>query len=145
VTSRPVKELDALEAPANTSSVLPAMYRLGTTAKADVKLIFSNAFGDSAVIGYDAEAGAYYIDRRHAGVAVGTDFDRRYSAPRISKEATIDLRVYSDVSSFEVFADGGLTVMTALVFPTHPYTLLRVRTAEGVKMEHSVYRLRTIH
>jgi fructan beta-fructosidase len=90
--------------------------------------------GDSTIIGYDG-AGLYFIDRRHAGIAVGADFDRRYVARRISTASTIDLTLYVDASSIELFADGGLSVMTALVFPSHPYTQMVLRSADGAVAE----------
>jgi sucrose-6-phosphate hydrolase SacC (GH32 family) len=64
-------------------------------------------------------------------VAVGPDFDRVYTAPRLSKAAAIDWTIYADASSFELFSDGGLTVMTALVFPSHPYTQMLLRSPDG--------------
>jgi hypothetical protein len=51
-----------------------------------------------------------------------------------------------DASSFELFADGGLTVMTALVFPSKPYTRVLLRAAEdGVTTDFSVTPLAGIH
>jgi fructan beta-fructosidase len=144
VTSAPVKELGDQEGPPEQElipgeSASPGiMAPLHIPAKVNVKmnkvaafdLVFSNTFGDSTVMRFDG-AGMYSIDRRHAGVAVGPDFDRVYTAPRISKAAAIDWTIYADASSFELFADGGLTVMTALVFPLHPYTQVVLRSPEG--------------
>lgn len=144
VASTPVKELGGLEGPpeqelipgARSSLIMvaplhiPEKVNVNTNKVAAFDLVFSNTFGDSAVIGFDG-VGTYYIDRRHAGVAVGPDFDRVYSAPRVSKAAVIDWMIYADASSFELFADGGLTVMTALVFPLHPYTQMVLRSPDG--------------
>ena len=143
VTSTPVKELDGLEGPPEEEVVPngqstsipaslhgPAKITLKTNNIAAFDLVFSNGYGDSAIIGFDG-SGTYTIDRRHAGVTVGPDFDRVYSAPRISRSPTIEWTVYVDESSFELFADGGSTVMTALVFPTHPYNQIVLRTQEG--------------
>jgi fructan beta-fructosidase len=145
LTSTPVKELDDLEGPPEQELIppgpsaspgimtplhIPAKVNLKTNKVAAFDLVFSNRFGDSTVIRFDG-AGTYYIDRRHAGVAVGPDFDRVYTAPRVSKAATIDWTIYADASSFELFADGGLTVMTTLVFPSHPYTQMALRSPDG--------------
>ena len=43
-------------------------------------------------------------------------------APRISLTDTIKLSVVVDQSSVEVFADKGLTALTALYFPSGPFT-----------------------
>lgn len=161
VTSTPVWALDKLEGPrqeeltgdtraseqTGLQAPLPnlAKLRLKTNKVVRCSLVFSNEQGDSAVIGYDG-AGKYFIDRRHAGVSVGPDFDRVYTAPRISRDPTMGLTIYMDASSFELFADGGLTVMTALVFPSHPYTRVLWRAAENaVTTDFSISPLASIH
>jgi fructan beta-fructosidase len=161
VTSTPVWALDKLEGPreeeliegARPSERVGLEAPLHNLAKVHLKtnkvvafsLVFSNDHGDSAVIGYDG-AGRYFIDRRHAGVVVGPDFDRVYTAPRVSRDPTMGVTIYMDASSFELFADGGLTVMTALVFPSKPYTRVLLRAAEdGVTTDFSVTPLAGIH
>ncbi|HTR31577.1 MAG TPA: glycoside hydrolase family 32 protein [Puia sp.] len=150
VTSQPVAELEALEGPPmqellegereserkGVEAPLPnlAKVNLKTKKVAPFDLVLSNRQGDSTAIGFDG-LGNYFIDRRHAGVAVGADFDRRYIARRISTSPTIDLTLFIDESSIELFADHGLTVMTALVFPSHPYTRMLLRSADGAVAE----------
>jgi sucrose-6-phosphate hydrolase SacC (GH32 family) len=64
----------------------------------------------------------------------------------VTRDSTIGLTVYMDASSFELFADGGLTVMTALVFPTKPYDRVAMRSTEGVVAAGFVLStLRSIH
>ncbi len=158
VTSQPVTELDTLDGPAEEEIVpgqptanvpaplhIPAKITIRLRKVAAFDLVFSNRYNDSTVIRFDG-AGMYFIDRQHSGTAVGADFDRVYAAPRISKAASIGLTVYADASSFELFADGGLTVMTALVFPTHPYTQAVLRTREpGVIGSFRLTPLEGIH
>ena len=142
VTSTPVKELDTLDGPPEevivpgqqTGNVLaplhvPAKIAVQLKKVAAFDLVFSNRFNDSLVIRFDGSE-TYSIDRRHAGTSVGPDFDRVYTAPRISQAPSIGFTVYADASSFELFADEGLTVMTTLVFPTHPYTQIILRTQD---------------
>jgi fructan beta-fructosidase len=45
-------------------------------------------------------------------------------APRITNASTIHLDFVFDKTSVELFADGGLTVMSCLFFPTQPYNKL---------------------
>jgi len=161
VTSTPVKELDTLEGPpeqellegsrpterSGPTAPLPGLAKvnLKTNKAAAFGLVFSNTYGDSTVIGYDG-AGRYFINRQHAGLVVGPDFDRVYTAPRTSRASTINLTLYADASSFELFADGGLTVMSALVFPLHPYTRVMLRSFDGaVASSFSVTPLMGIH
>jgi len=150
VTSTPVWALDVLEVrrerPAFPAA-LPELAKvtLRTNKAAAFNLVFSNTAGDSTVIGYDG-AGRYFIDRRHAGVPMGPGFDRIYTAPRISRDSTIGLKLSMDASSFELFADGGLTVMTALVFPTKPYDRVAMRSTDRVEAAGlSISTLKSIH
>jgi fructan beta-fructosidase len=117
-----------------------------TNKAASFALVLSNKGGDSVVIGYDREAGGYYIDRRHAGVSLGPDFDRVYTAPRVSRDSVINLTIYVDASSIELFADGGLTTMTALVFPSRSYDRMAMRSIDGVVADGIlVSALKSIH
>ncbi len=84
-------------------------------------LLLSNAEGDLLRIGHDAETNSYFIDRSEAGLSDFSDqFPIRAIALAKGKPTAIDL--YFDKSSVELFADGGLTVMTSLLFPHAPFT-----------------------
>jgi len=150
VTSVPVKEVDGLEERATRPALpaaLPALsvLRVKTKVAGSFALVYSNAGGDSTVIGFDSARQQYFIDRRHAGPPLGPDFDRLYSAPRISHAQTIGLTIYADASSFEVFADEGLTVMTALVFPSSPYDRLHWQSAENSPAVITLSAMKSIH
>jgi fructan beta-fructosidase len=147
VTSTPVWELDELEVRREQMThpaVLPELAKIHFRANqgGTLNLVLSNAVGDSVIVGYDAASKRYFINRTHAGVSLGPDFDRIYQAPRVANTAMIDMTVYVDASSIELFADGGLTVMTALVFPTRPYTQVDVRSILGI--EHGSYTISTL-
>ena len=148
VKSTPVREVGELatrtERP-RLPAALPPLAKLQVRTKntGSFDLVLSNPAGDSVVIGYDAAEQQYHLDRRHAGVSPGPDFDRVYTAPRVSRASGIELDIYVDASSFEVFADGGLTVMTALAFPSQPYDRVAVR---GTPLESfSMSTLKSIH
>jgi len=123
LASRPVKEIDRLK---------PGLYTLHLSGIPvhDFSLHFSNAGGDELVIGYDQSANQYYIDRSRAGhVGFHPGFGSRYTAPRVSTVKKINLTVVMDASSAELFADDGLTVMTAVFFADQPLSTVR---GEGV-------------
>ena len=61
-------------------------------------------------------------------------------APRISASDTLRMRLIVDRASVEVFADGGATVLTDIVFPTEPFDRV-VLVGEG---EGTIYGLRSI-
>ena len=58
----------------------------------------------------------YEIDRSNAGRHDFGGFPLITSAPRLTNSQTMDMRIVLDVSSIELFADNGLTVMTNMFF-----------------------------
>ncbi len=83
-----------------------------------VALKLSNEAGDSLVIGYHPNEGELFIDRRGAGLI---DFNEHFAgihtAPLQVEENELELHLFLDVSSVEVFANGGERVMTDIFFP----------------------------
>ena len=53
----------------------------------------------------------------------------------MTEDAGMDLSLLIDKTSVELFADGGRTVMTALFFPTHPYTNCILQTKKGMNLK----------
>ena len=47
-------------------------------------------------------------------------------APRLSKKNATDLELIIDNASVELFADEGLSVMTAIFFPKKPFTKVSI-------------------
>ena len=112
----------------------------GTTDTFGVEL--RNALGEAFRIGYDREADALYTDRRSAGRHDFSDYfaPTNHLAPRISASDTLRMRLIVDRASVEVFADGGATVLTDIVFPTEPFDRV-VLIGEG---KGTIYGLRSI-
>lgn len=113
----------------------PGAYRL-TLSKMPVKdfsIVLANEKGDELIVGFDAAANNYFVDRRKSGqVDFETGFAKKIPAPRVSRATTIDLELYIDVASIEMFADNGLNVMTAIFFPQSRMNKLFIRSAPGV-------------
>ena len=84
---------------------------------------------------YQAEDQAYYIDRRVSGE---TDFSEHF--PGLHRGAVdyeqeqIDMLIYLDHASIELFADDGRCVMTEIVFPVNPYDKIEL-ISEGETAE----------
>ena len=98
------------------------------------ELVLGNRAGDQLRIGFDATAVAFYIDRREAGLhRFHPGFAARHQAPRVADGAALSVQVCLDGSSVELFGDGGLSVLTALVFPQAPFTTLRLHGASGLQ------------
>jgi fructan beta-fructosidase len=69
----------------------------------------------------------YYIDRTQSGnVSFEKGLVKLDVAPRLSGKKGLALELVVDASSVELFADGGLTVMTSIFFPNRPYNKIHV-------------------
>jgi len=119
----------------SNKSGIPCQINLSATKHA-FSLRFSNEAGEELLIGYDDTLNQYYIDRSKSGnTAFHADFPLRTVAPRISLADTIKLSVVVDQSSVEVFADKGLTAMTALYFPSGSFTKAELISAMPFKFD----------
>lgn len=116
------------------SSGIPCQLSL-SALKHSFSLRFANEAGEELLIGYDKKMDQFYVDRSKSGnTAFHADFPTRSYAPRFSLSDTIHLTIVMDKSSVEVFGDKGLTVMTAIFFPSGPYTKAELISGEPVKM-----------
>jgi fructan beta-fructosidase len=156
LSTQPVRELKTLEmastvltnvsvkSEANLSSKLKikAPFKLEIKA-AELKsfaLSLANDADEKLVFGYDKVKNQYYIDRRSAGNhSFSTTFPTISYAPRISTAKDLDLTLFVDVASVEVFADNGLSVMTEVFFPTKPISKLSLRSDQGLAIQTLKY------
>jgi fructan beta-fructosidase len=91
--------------------------RLRAAQARSFTLTLGNEVGDRLVIGFERGAGAWFVDRRAAGlVDFHPRFAGRHTAPRWVQGA-MALQLFVDTTSVELFTDDGLTVMTSLCFP----------------------------
>lgn len=98
-------------------------------------LLLINDVGDRLEIGFSHDEGCYFIDRRHAGlVEFHPAFPMRATAPRDDAGSAADLLLVLDRCSVELFADGGRTVLTSLVFPRAPWCHLSLHAEDGVQV-----------
>lgn len=147
VTSTPVPELDSLRKsdehlqktdsfPVPSQTVVPLMENASfSTPLMEVEISvkmqgqpkFSicayNSLGEESCFGYNGERN-WYLDRTKSGnIGFNNEFTQTLyamAAREVSHEET-NIRMFLDVSSIEVFADNGLTAMTALHYPTQPF------------------------
>jgi fructan beta-fructosidase len=120
--------------------------KLNLTALKDYIIRLSNAKGEEVLIGYDPTKDQYYIDRTKSGkMDFQKDFSGRFTAPRMSDAKNSDLTLVIDKSSVELFADGGLTTMTTIYFPTEDFNKLAVKTTGKLTIDNlSISGLRSI-
>jgi fructan beta-fructosidase len=107
----------------------------------------SNDKGEIYRIGYDVAKNQYFSDRMKAGT---NKFSEKFAkslhfAPRLSSKKTIQLQVFFDVSSVELFADGGVTVLTDIFFPTEKFDQISLFSEKGdVQIQGKGYELDAI-
>lgn len=110
--------------------------RLATTALRGFTLTFANDVGDSLRIGYDDTARQWWIDRQDSGeVGFHPGFAGRHIAPRLSPATAADLQLWFDAGSVELFADGGLSAMTSLLFPRQPWRRATLAAPDGLVLD----------
>lgn len=106
----------------------------------------SNQDGEMVVMKYDNKNHTMSVDRRQSGV---TDFSDKFpaitTAPTFEKDGKINLRIFVDRSSVELFGNNGEFTMTNLVFPNKPYTNLSIESKNGDAVLDSlnVYAVKT--
>ena len=88
----------------------------GTAARAGIKLFCGE--DQETLVYFDKEAGKIVFDRSKSGLPFSgheENVDRRVC--RIGEKDSVDLHVFLDISTIEVFIDGGRHVMTGNVYP----------------------------
>lgn len=157
ITSNPVDEINAIIGSPQSYSRLTVRdsvalhkewsgithaYRLDFTVPADIKfsIKLSNAINEEVVIGFDPQTNEFFSDRTQANMLPFKDnFPSRQIAPRISNGEEISVTLLVDVASVEVFADGGLTVMTDIFFPNEDFQQLTLFSEEETSFSNLTF------
>jgi fructan beta-fructosidase len=93
----------------------------------DFSIVLSNNLGEEVQVGFDKAANQYFIDRTKSGkIDFNKEFAARHFAPRFSVNPKMNMTLVIDVSSVELFADDGLSVMTEIFFPNKPFDQVRI-------------------
>lgn len=108
-----------------------------------VNFELANNKGDALVFGYDSKKDQFFIDRGQSGK---TNFSENFSktpslAPRQSTEENLEIEIFLDKTSIELFFDKGTTVMTEIFFPNAPFETLTLRSSDSkIGLEHLVFQ-----
>ncbi|WP_222548135.1 glycoside hydrolase family 32 protein [Asaia lannensis] len=107
-------------------------------------IVFGNDTGESLTIGFDAFSGQLWIDRADLNGFKQPFFTGQFSTTLNPDDRHFDVRLVLDACTLEVFANGGLSVGTALLFPANPLTYLKLEaTGAGASIDTlELYRLR---
>jgi fructan beta-fructosidase len=125
-------------------SASPSMIRLSVSAIDDFTITLSNDAGEKTIVGFNRKTNQYYIDRTSSGeTAFEKGFASKSVASRIATGDTTEVTLIIDDASVEVFADGGLTVMTAIFFPSKIYSDVMI-TAKGTAVIDQVQMSRLL-
>jgi len=143
VASMPAREIRVLEKTSKTGDGFrsfnqwlqanrDSLFRLDFTIPTrDFSMVISNDKGQQLTWGYEAGSNQLFIDRSASGnTGFNADFGKKVFASRKSKKDVVRLTCIVDRSSIELYADDGLTVMTAIFFPDQTFTKLAVATGE---------------
>ena len=156
VTSQPVKELDVLDKNSvNLKGIDAANFDLTTkTGKISgpvylkissdkiksFSITLSNNLNEKVVVGYDESANNYFIDRTKSGK---TDFEKDFAskaiAPRVSAAENMNMVLVIDDASVEMFADNGLSVMTAIFFPNENFSMINIASENDFKIKELTF------
>jgi len=111
--------------------------RPGDCAQCGVELL---AAGDvKTVVGHDASTGVLFVDRGASGdTGFDSSFSPRHEAPLGVPDRGVDLRIFVDHSSVEVFAAEGLVTFCERVFPPPGATGVRLFAEGGSATAHDV-------
>ena len=116
-------------------------------AASNLALELSNAAGETYRIGFEAKSRRFYSDR----TALPKGFSDKFAstvhyAPRIATDSVVRMHIYIDRASIELFADGGATTLTDIVFPSQDFTRMRlVNTGPAARLRYAtISALRSI-
>lgn len=125
----------------------PSHLKISSKEIKDFSITLSNSKGQKVVIGYDKATNNYYIDRTNSGnTSFEKGFGKKHTAPRLSTNRNMDITLVIDNASVELFADNGLSVMTAIFFPDEIFFKLAIHSSEGFLVESLAFaRLRSIY
>lgn len=165
LVQKPIKELenlrcvehnfDNLEITENTTNLLSDFDLDIYEIKATIKLLDAEKFGFRFKVGenqytevnYDVQSEILTLDRSKSGLAPKPEFLKSYSKKIKSINGEIELHIFIDRSSVEMFVQDGLYPFTALIFADESKDNMEFYVNGGsVKLkEYSLYELSGIH
>ena len=120
----PSKEMLTLRG--NKVKKLTDACELVVDVKGTMELALSNANGEDVTMRYDAQQQTFSMDRTRSGdCSFSEAFATVTTAP--THGALKQLRIFIDRCSIEIFDADGKMAMTNLVFPSMPYSMLKIK------------------
>jgi fructan beta-fructosidase len=113
----------------------------------DFGLVFSNSLNEKLLAGFNSRQNQFYIDRRGSGeTTFSPSFAGIHFAPRSAEDSVLNIHLFLDYSSLELFADEGSVVMTETFFPHENFNRVSFFQKNGkVKIKTcTIYDLKSI-
>jgi fructan beta-fructosidase len=105
-------------------------FTLGTAREFGVRFCTGDA--EATVIGYETQVREIFLDRHNSGDITFSDkFDGVHRAPLVPEQGKINLHIFVDACSVEVFANNGLIVISDLIFPSAQYIEIELYVRDG--------------
>ncbi|WP_320113211.1 glycoside hydrolase family 32 protein [Draconibacterium orientale] len=102
-----------------------------TSAAETFGIILKNNLGEYFKIGYSTPENIFYTDRTKGGInSFSENFAGLHTANYEAGE-TMNIHLFIDEASVEVFVDGGELVFTDIVFPTESYDKVELFSTKG--------------
>jgi fructan beta-fructosidase len=127
------RNVDLKTKPSAKCHELSLNFDMSKTTAIDFGVILSNSKYENVTIGYQKGTNHFYIDRAYSGkLDFQKGFTGKHSAPRLSTSKMLKMTIYVDVSSVELIADDGETVVTDIFFPTEDFAKITLFGENGV-------------
>jgi fructan beta-fructosidase len=121
---------------------------LQKTTASQFGMELSNELGERLIITIDKENDSLIVDRTESSKNKFSDefYNEVHTAPIKLGQADLDLTVFLDASSVEIFADDGVLNFTDIFFPTQKFTSISLFSIDGelILEEGKIYSLKGI-
>lgn len=98
-----------------------------TDSSASLRVCFFNSLAEEVCVGYGFGSNQIFLDRSLSGdTSFYCGFSVVATAERETKNKILPMKIFLDMSSIELFADGGFTTMSGLFYPTEPLFGIKV-------------------
>ncbi|GBR52704.1 levanase [Neokomagataea thailandica NBRC 106555] len=101
-------------------------------------IVFSNSQGESLSIGFDAFSGQLWLDRGNLHGFSQPFFTERFSTPLIANSRRFNVQIIVDACALEIYANDGLSVGTALIYPANPLETLSLEATNAGATIHEI-------
>lgn len=100
---------------------------MDTAENRDIGIEIGNCTGKNIRIGYDVEDGCLYVDRSNSGeTSFKSGFARRNKVKVDKMLKNLEMEIFMDKASVEVFFNNGQYVMTQIIFPSEDYNMIKI-------------------